>query len=114
MYNSNNIFAKIIRKELKADIVYEDHDILAFKDNNPVAPVHILVVPKGEYQDYAHFMSTASTDLIVRFFKAIDKIANQLRIKDFRLITNNGADSGQSILHFHVHIIAEKILTNLI
>lgn len=114
MYNSNNIFVKIIKKELKADILYEDDDILAFKDNNPVAPVHILVVPKGAYQDYAHFMLKASNDLIVKFFQTINKITNQLQIQDFRLITNNGADSGQSVFHFHVHIIAEKILTNLI
>ncbi len=114
MYNSNNIFAKIIEKEVKADLVYEDNDIIAFKDNNPVAPVHILVIPKGAYQDYAHFTSTASNDLIAKFFQTINTITNQLNLKDFRLITNNGADSGQSIFHFHVHIIAQKILTNLI
>ncbi|MCF8462432.1 MAG: HIT domain-containing protein [Rickettsiaceae bacterium] len=114
MYNSNNIFAKIIRKELKADIIYDDEDILAFKDVNPVAPNHILVVPKGEYQNYAEFISKAPSDLIIKFFQTINNIVHQFQIEDFRLITNNGANSGQSVFHFHMHIVSGKNLTNLI
>ena len=68
MYNKENVFAKIIGKNLPAEIIYEDAQILAFKDIAPVAPVHIIVIPKNEYIDYTDFISKASIDEIKHFF----------------------------------------------
>ena len=105
MYDPENIFAKIIRKEIPAQIVYEDENILAFKDIAPVAPVHVLVVPKGNFIDLADFSNKASANDIANFFKLIPIIATLLGLKDFKIISNKGAEVSQTIFHFHVHII---------
>ena len=65
-YNKNNIFAKIIRKELSAKIIYEDNDILCFNDINPVDDIHVLVIPKNEYINYGDFISNANKDEILK------------------------------------------------
>lgn len=116
MYNKENIFAKIINKDLPAEVIYEDDKILAFKDIMPVAPVHIIVIPKNEYIDYADFISKASESEIKHFFAKIAEIANEAGLdKDgYRLITNKGKKSGQTIFHFHFHIIGGEKLIGLI
>lgn len=116
MYNKENVFAKIIGKNLPAAIIYEDEQILAFKDIAPVAPVHIIVIPKNEYIDYADFISKASIDEIKHFFAKLSDIANEAGLdKDgYRLITNKGEKSGQTIFHFHFHIIGGEKLIGLI
>ena len=113
-YNNDNIFAKIIRKELPADIIYEDEKVLAFKDINPVAPVHILVVPKGQYIDFTDFISNATKDEISYFFQKVSDISKSLNLDNYRIISNKGSDSGQTVFHFHVHIISGKQIRNLI
>ena len=113
-YDHNNVFAKIIRKEITAKIIYEDDYTLAFEDANPVAPVHTLVVPKGNYIDYNDFITNATSLEISNFFKAITIITNNLNLSSFRLITNKGEISGQSVYHFHMHIISGKQLGGLI
>jgi len=116
MYNKENIFAKIISKDLPTEIIYEDDQVLAFKDIAPVAPVHIIVIPKNNYIDYADFISKASAEEIKHFFAKISDIANQAGLdKDgYRLITNKGEKSGQTIFHFHFHIIGGQKLIGLI
>ena len=106
-YDASNIFAKILRGEIPATILYEDDFALAFADIAPAAPTHVLVVPKGAYVNYADFMTRASRSEITGFFAAVQNVAEQLGVADnFRLITNNGADAGQTVLHFHVHLLA--------
>lgn len=116
MYNKENIFAKIINKNLPAEVVYEDEQVLAFKDIAPVAPVHIIVITKNEYIDYTDFISQASVEEIKHFFAKISDITNKAGLdKDgYRLITNKGEKSGQTIFHFHFHIIGGKKLIGLI
>ncbi|AGJ02047.1 HIT domain-containing protein [Rickettsia prowazekii] len=116
MYNKENVFAKIITKNLPAEIIYEDKQILAFKDIAPIAPVHIIVIPKNEYIDYTDFISKASIDEIKQFFSKIADIANEAGLDKvgYRLITNKGEKSGQTIFHFHFHIIGGKKLIGLI
>lgn len=109
-YNPNNIFAKIIRKEMPANIVFENDFVIAFKDINPKAKTHILVIPKGNFIDFSHFIKNTSTEMVSIFFQTINHIATDiLKLSHFRLQTNNGKDSGQEVFHFHVHILSTEI-----
>lgn len=115
-YDQNNIFAKIIRGEIPCYEVYNDEDILAFKDVTPAAPVHVLVVPKGEYISFDDFAANAGAAAVGSFFQKVQKIAVQLGLqeKGYRLITNNGADASQTVPHFHVHILGGRQLGGLL
>ena len=115
-YDQNNIFAKIIRGEIPCSKVYEDEKILAFHDISKAAPVHILVIPKGEYVSFADFSSKASNEEIGNFFKKIEEVAKEFGVNEsgYRLITNIGSDASQTVPHFHVHIIGGKKLGGLI
>ena len=113
-YDTNNIFAKILRGEIPCKKVYEDDFALAFHDVAPSAPTHILVIPKGEYQHYDAFIAEADDAHIAGFFKAVRAVAKQEGAESFRLITNNGERSGQSVHHFHVHILSGKPLGALL
>jgi len=109
-YNKDNIFAKIIRGEIPSNKVYEDEKILAFHDISRAAPTHVLVIPKGEYINFADFSAKANPQEISHFFKKIGEIANELGVLEsgFRLISNNGSNAHQTVPHFHVHILAGK------
>ena len=101
------IFCKIIKGEIPSEKVYEDEEILAFKDINPAAPIHILVIPKKhidsllklEEQDYV---------LVGKIQKVINKLAKELNIEEegFRVIVNCGKDAGQEVMHLHFHLLA--------
>lgn len=105
---SDTIFGKIIRREIPADIVYEDELCLAFRDVNPQAPVHILVIPKKPID----MLASAGDDdqaLLGHMMLAVGKIAREQKIdKSFRVVVNNGQDSGQTVFHLHIHILAGR------
>lgn len=111
-YDENNIFAKILRGEIPCDKVYEDDHVLAFKDIDPKAPVHILVIPKGAYISLDDFGANASPEEIKAFFAAVDKIAEEQDLKSagFRSIANTGLNGGQEVPHFHLHLLGGKKL----
>ena len=111
-YDDNNIFAKILRKEIPCKPVYEDDHVLAFPDIAPKAPVHILVIPKGKYVSVADFGAHASVEEITAFWRAVSKIAADHGLPDqgFRTIANTGLNGGQEVPHFHVHIVGGKKL----
>ncbi len=112
MYNENNIFAKILRKEIPCDKVYEDEFSLFFKDINPQAKIHILGIPKFPCTTFSEFMKNADNENISSFFKSVQIVINYLKIEKngYRLITNSGENGGQEVPHFHIHILAgEKI-----
>jgi diadenosine tetraphosphate (Ap4A) HIT family hydrolase len=113
-YKQKNIFSRIIKGEISSDILYEVDKILAFKDLNPIAPVHILVIPKGNYIDAADFAAKALAEDISYYYKMIDKIAIENGATDYRLISNKGEGAGQTVFHFHTHIISGIDLTKLI
>ena len=115
-YDPNNIFAKIIRGEIPCNKIYEDEFAFAFYDIKPEAPVHVLVLPKGEFVSFDDFVQHASPALFQGFFAAIQKVARELGVTEsgYRLITNHGADAAQSVFHFHVHILAGKSLGGLL
>ena len=113
MYDENNVFAKIIRKEIPATIVYEDDMTLAFHDVTPKAPVHLLVIPKGAYIDYEDFVTKATMAEVAGFFSSINKITHQLGLQEYRLINNRGQSAGQSVFHFHIHVLGGKEMKEL-
>jgi histidine triad (HIT) family protein len=105
---TDTIFGKIIRREVPADIVYEDEFCLAFRDVNPQAPVHILLIPKQPYVKLADVPASEQALLGHLLLKA-GEIARAQGVGDaFRLVTNNGAEVGQSVFHLHLHILAGR------
>jgi diadenosine tetraphosphate (Ap4A) HIT family hydrolase len=110
--DDTNIFARILRGELPSRKVYEDEWALAFHDINPLAPVHILVIPKGPYVSWDDFSEKASADEIAGFVRAVGKIARdqQLVVQGYRLLANTGKRSGQEVPHLHVHIFGGQPL----
>ena len=112
MYDENNIFAKILRKEIPCDKVYEDEFSLFFNDISPQAKVHVLGVPKFPCTTFSDFLKNADDQNISSFFKSIQLVISKLDIEEngYRLITNSGENGGQEVPHFHIHILAgEKI-----
>ena len=113
--NDNCLFCKIISGDIPSAKVYEDEYVLAFRDINPQAPVHVLVVPKAHIASAAEVTAESSV-YVARCFEAIAKIAEAEGLsKGFRVITNCGEDGGQSVMHLHFHLIggekfAEKII----
>jgi histidine triad (HIT) family protein len=107
-YDSNNIFARLLRNEISTDRIWEDEYTIAFRDINPVAPVHVLIIPKGTYVSYDDFVQSASDQEIAGFFRAVRHVAHDLGVSQsgYRLITNHGDHGMQTVPHFHVHLIA--------
>lgn len=105
------VFCKIVKGEIPCQKVYEDEKVLAFNDINPLAPIHVLVVPKQHFDNVME-VSEDRLDVITDIFKAINKIVKQLGIeeKGFRVVTNCGQDAGQAVMHLHFHILAGKDL----
>ena len=105
-YDNDNIFAKILRQEIPVDVVYEDDHVLAFRDINPQAAVHVLVIPKGAYTGFADFTANASNGEISGFFRAVGTVAADLGLEEpgYRILANDGPDSHQEVPHLHVHI----------
>ena len=104
---SDTIFGKIINREIPADIVYEDERCLAFRDVNPQAPVHILVIPKAPIAKLSDTESNQQ-ELLGYLLLKLKEIAEQEDISDYRVVINNGANAGQSVFHLHLHLLAGR------
>jgi diadenosine tetraphosphate (Ap4A) HIT family hydrolase len=111
-YDDQNVFARILRGELPCTKVYEDEWTLAFLDIAPLAPVHILVIPKGAYVSWDDFTASASEAEIAGYVRAIGQIARDenLVVEGYRLLANVGRNSGPEIPHLHVHIFGGRPL----
>ncbi|MBI81119.1 MAG: histidine triad nucleotide-binding protein [Gammaproteobacteria bacterium] len=108
---SDTIFQKIIDKELPADIVYEDDLCLAFYDINPVAPIHVLIIPKKQIDKLSN-SKIEDKDLLGHLLLVAGDIARKLEVGDaFRLVVNNGAGAQQTVFHVHLHLIAGRELS---
>ncbi len=116
MYDKNNVFAKIIRGEIPANKIYEDEFLLAFHDISKATPIHVLVIPKGEYINFSDFVSNAKSEEISHFFKKVSEVAKTVGAVEsgFRLIANSGINAHQTVPHFHIHILAGKKMGPLI
>ena len=115
MYDRTNIFAKILRGEAPSRKVYEDEFALAFHNIHPATPVHVLVIPKGEYISNADFSAQAPAELVAGFWRAVGHTARALGLDEpgYRLVANNGADAHQVVFHFHVHIIGGRRMSSV-
>lgn len=115
-YDTNNIFAKILRGEIPCQKIYEDNHVLAFPDINPKAPVHILVLPKGAYVSMDDFTSKASPKEIAALFRAVGQIAREkgLDKTGYRVISNCGVNGGQEVPHLHLHLLGGRALGRMV
>ena len=113
-YDKENIFAKILRKEIPNDTIIETDLTLAFKDINPVAPVHVLVIPKGPYVNYDHFVSNARNEEILDFNNTVKEVIKKFDLdperngNGYRLIANTGLNGVQEVPHLHFHILGGR------
>lgn len=108
---SDTIFTKIINKEIPADIVYEDDSSLAFRDVNPQAPVHILIIPKKPMEQL-NDAEVSDQELLGHLIFVAHKVAEKEGVADaFRLVLNNGAGAGQEVFHMHFHLLAGRSFT---
>lgn len=115
-YDPSNVFAKILRGEIPCRKVYESEHALAFHDINPLAPVHVLVIPKGAYVSMDDFTANGSAEEIAGFFKAVGEIARELGLAadGYRFLANHGAHANQEVAHFHVHIFGGAPLGSML
>lgn len=104
-----SIFSKIIKREIPSDIVYENEYVIVIKDINPVAPIHLLIITKKEIPSIQD-LENDDMFLLAEMAKAAQKVAHQLQLKFYRLLTNNGPESGQTIFHLHFHLISGREL----
>jgi diadenosine tetraphosphate (Ap4A) HIT family hydrolase len=111
-YDNGNIFARILRGEIPSKRVYEDEHALAFHDINPLAPNHILVIPKGAYVSWDDFSARASDAEVAGFVRAVGKVARASGLVEsgYRLLANAGLNAGQEVPHLHVHVFGGRPL----
>ncbi len=107
---ADTIFGRIARGEAAADLVYEDDQAVAFRDLNPQAPVHILVIPR---KPIARLSEAAADDeaLLGHLFRVATRVAQDADLSDWRVVVNDGAGAGQSVFHLHVHVIGGRPLS---
>jgi len=119
-YDDQNIFAKILRGEIPNDTVYEDDFALAFNDIAPQGPVHVIIIPKGPYVNWDHFVTEGSDAEIVGFDRAIHAVVVKLGLEPgtggqgYRLIFNAGEAGVQEVQHLHAHIVSGRGLGKMI
>ena len=110
IYDNENIFAKILSGEIPCKKFFEDDHVLSFKDINPQAKLHILIIPKKKFIDIADFLENADNDYQSSFWSSVNKIIKNLGLKDkgFQLKTHKGKDGGQEVFHFHLHLLSNS------
>lgn len=119
-YDDQNIFAKVLRGEIPCDKVLETEHSLAFRDIRPQAPTHVLVIPKGAYVTYDHFVQAASDAEILDFNRAVGQVCAQLNLQPgadgpgYRAIMNAGEHGMQEVPHLHIHILSGRPLGYLV
>lgn len=114
-YDKENVFAKMLRGDIPTTPLLDNEHVLAIADIAPAAPVHILVIPKGEYIDHQDFVEHAPAEAQLAYNQAILTLVKQHNIqKEYRIISNCGQRAGQSVFHYHTHILGGKKLGALI
>ena len=104
------IFCKIAGHDIPSDVVYEDDSVIAFRDLNPQAPIHVLIIPK-KHIDGVNALAPSDKDVVAHIFVEIaPKLAKQLNVSEsgFRLVVNTGKDGGQTVEHLHVHLLGGR------
>src|SRR5438105_1857261 len=106
---SDCLFCKIVAREIPAQIVHEDALSVAFKDINPQAPTHVLVVPKKHIASLSD-SNESDAELLGRLQLTLKKIASESKLSSFRVVANNGAGAGQSVAHLHYHLLSGRAM----
>ena len=111
-YDRDNIFARILRGEIPCTKVYEDAHVLAFRDIEPQAPSHVVLIPKGEYVSADDFSASATDAELTAFMRALAKIASLEGIAEsgYRILSNHGKAAHQAVPHFHLHLVVGRDL----
>ena len=109
-YDDENIFAKILRNESKAEVVHETKNVLCFNDMYPKAPVHILIIPKGKFKDINDFSKNASAEQKIEIFSCFDVLIDKFKLNEngCRILTNFGSNGRQEVPHLHFHLVGGK------
>ena len=107
-YDKENIFAKILNGQIPCDKVFENNHVLSFKDINPKAKTHLLIIPKEPFIDISDFLQNADKLYQSKFWESVDEIINNLgfRVKGFQIKTHKGKEGGQEVFHFHLHLLS--------
>ena len=119
-YDDQNVFAKILRGEIPNQTVLETEHTLAFRDIQPQAPVHVLVIPKGRYVDFDQFAAEASDAEIVDFTRTVGRVCRETGVaaaaggEGFRTIANAGAHGVQEVPHYHLHVLGGRVLGRML
>ena len=115
-YDPDNIFAKILRGEIPNRTVFEDQHVLAFHDINPQAPVHVLVIPKGPYENMTVFGNEANAEEQAALMRAIGEVVRIMELAEagYRIISNNGQDGVQEVPHLHIHVLGGRRLGRML
>jgi histidine triad (HIT) family protein len=108
-YDDQNIFAKILRGEVPADVVYEDDRCLAFRDIDPLAPTHVLVIPKAPCSRVSE-CGPEDAEALGHLMWAAGEVARREGLEDFRIVINDGSGAGQAVFHVHLHVIGGRAL----
>ena len=107
------LFCKIVAGEIPSTKVYEDEQILAFRDIAPAAPVHVLFIPKAHIAG-VHEITADNAAVVAHIFSVIPQVAKELGITDYRVVSNNGADAGQTVHHLHFHLLGGATLGGMV
>ncbi len=115
-YDPENVFAKILRGEIPCDKVFEDEHVLAFRDIQPQATVHVLVIPKGAYETLHDFAERGSEAELASWVRALAAVARSEGVTDsgYRILSNTGEDGGQEVAHVHMHLFGGAALGPMI
>ena len=115
-YDKENIFAKILKKEISCEEIYNDKDNLSFEDINKQAPIHSLIIPKKEYTNFSDFAENASDQELASFIRSIHNVAKKKNIvkNGYRVVINCGKDGNQEVPHLHAHLLGGKPLGGIV
>ena len=109
-YQADCLFCRIVAGEIPSEVVYEDDQVINFRDINPQAPTHVLAVSRRHIPSAAD-LTDADDDLLARLFGALRRVAEQGGLSSYRIVTNVGPESGQSVLHLHFHLLGGRRMT---
>ena len=109
-YQADCLFCRIAAGEIPADIVLEDESVLVFRDINPKAPIHVLAIPRQHLASVAD-LTDAHGDLLAALFSAMRRVAEEAGLTGYRILSNVGAESGQSVFHLHFHLLGGRAMT---
>jgi histidine triad (HIT) family protein len=109
-YQADCLFCRIAAGEIPADVVFEDESVVVFRDINPKAPIHVLAIPRRHLASVAD-LTDADGDLLAALFGAMRRVANEAGLEGYRIVSNVGEESGQSVFHLHFHLLGGRPMT---